>query len=235
MWRRNGDLAAGVACSLAVHAGLLLFLPQPDRARRAQETRRSPAIVYAPAPGAQSSPPAARARAEAMAGREAPPRAAPPPRPKRLSSRRRDTRARRVERPTSDAHRRAEAASAPAAPSQPPASAVDETAALPPSGPDRHEEIDLYLARLRARLEAVKRYPGYARRRRTEGTAMVAITIGRDGRTTQVVLSRTSGSALLDREAEEMVSRAAPFEPIPASVGDASLRVVVPVAFRLDG
>jgi len=86
-----------------------------------------------------------------------------------------------------------------------------------------------YLRTIRKRLESVKRYPTLARRRGTEGTT----TLARDGRPAAVHVSGSSGSELLDGEAEEMVERAAPFEPLPAELTDTRLRVVVPVSFDL--
>ena len=90
-----------------------------------------------------------------------------------------------------------------------------------------------YLSGVRKRLEAVKRYPILARRRGTEGTATLAIEIGRDGRPAAVLVSTSSGSALLDSEAEQMVERAAPFDPLPTELDDLTLRVVVPVSFDI--
>jgi len=91
-----------------------------------------------------------------------------------------------------------------------------------------------YLERLRLRLESVKRYPPLARRRGAVGTATIHIVIGRDGRPTAVRLEHSSGSELLDDEAEEMVSRAAPFEPLPAEVAADLLQVTVPVRFDVN-
>lgn len=90
-----------------------------------------------------------------------------------------------------------------------------------------------YLRSVRKRLEEVKRYPRLARRRGTEGTTTIAIDINRDGRPSKVAISSSSGSELLDIEAEEMVERAAPFDPLPTEVEESSLRIVVPVSFNL--
>jgi periplasmic protein TonB len=90
-----------------------------------------------------------------------------------------------------------------------------------------------YLRGVRKRLEEVKRYPMLARRRGTEGTTTIAIDISRDGRPSKVAISSSSGSELLDIEAEEMVERAAPFDPLPTEVEESTLRIVVPVSFNL--
>jgi protein TonB len=103
----------------------------------------------------------------------------------------------------------------------------------PGDGVGVDEVVARYLSGVRKRLETVKRYPVLARRRGTEGTTTLAIEIGRDGRPAAVRISASSGSELLDIEAEEMVQRAAPFEPLPTAVVESTLRVVVPVSFAL--
>ncbi|MDX2170922.1 MAG: energy transducer TonB [Deltaproteobacteria bacterium] len=92
-----------------------------------------------------------------------------------------------------------------------------------------------YLERLRQRLEKVKRYPLLARRRGQVGTATLAIAIDRNGRPSSVRLQGSSGSELLDEEATDMVSRAAPFEPLPAEVSGDRIQITVPVRFDVNG
>jgi TonB family protein len=92
-----------------------------------------------------------------------------------------------------------------------------------------------YLDRLRQRLEKVKRYPLLARRRGQVGTATLHIAIDRSGRPASVRIQGSSGSQLLDDEAAEMVTRAAPFEPLPSEVSDDVLQVTVPVRFDVNG
>ena len=103
------------------------------------------------------------------------------------------------------------------------------------SGPGVESALAKYLRTVRRQLEQVKRYPLLARRRGAEGTATLAIDIGRDGRPAAVHVSASSGSELLDGEATDMVERAAPFAPLPAELDAATLRVVVPVSFDLGG
>ena len=91
-----------------------------------------------------------------------------------------------------------------------------------------------YLSSVRGRLEAVKRYPALAKRRGTEGTAKVAIVIDAAGRPGGVRIAASSGSTMLDEEVERMVARAAPFPPLPAELGEPSVRLVVPISFTID-
>lgn len=92
-----------------------------------------------------------------------------------------------------------------------------------------------YLDRLRQRLEKVKRYPLLARRRGQTGTATIQIAIDRSGQPASVQIQGSSGSQLLDDEAADMVTRAAPFEPLPSEVSGELLQVTVPVRFDVNG
>jgi protein TonB len=90
-----------------------------------------------------------------------------------------------------------------------------------------------YLSRLRAWLERHKQYPRMAQLRRQEGTALLRFTMLRDGRVVAHRLDRSSGHAVLDREAEELIERASPLPAMPADMTQNSLEVVVPIAFAL--
>jgi len=79
----------------------------------------------------------------------------------------------------------------------------------------------------------VKRYPTLARRRGTEGTVKVAMIIDAEGRPGSVRIATSSGSDLLDEEVEDMVARATPFPPLPTEIGQATVSLVVPIAFTL--
>jgi len=91
-----------------------------------------------------------------------------------------------------------------------------------------------YLAEVLRRLQRAKYFPRQARSRGVGGTAEVEFVIRADGHLGGVALARSSGSAVLDRAAKRIVERASPFEPLPGDLGTHELRVVVPVAFRLE-
>jgi len=90
-----------------------------------------------------------------------------------------------------------------------------------------------YLTRLAAWLERHKEYPRQARRRREQGTATLVFTVDRQGRVTGVRISKSSGSAALDREVHAMVRRAAPFPAFPYDLRAEHLTLAVPVRFSL--
>ncbi len=90
-----------------------------------------------------------------------------------------------------------------------------------------------YLGRIVSRLQRQKRYPRDARRKKMEGTAVVAFTVRSNGQVSGVRLKRSSGHAALDREARAMVKRAAPFPPMPSDVGRKALPLSVPIDFGI--
>lgn len=90
-----------------------------------------------------------------------------------------------------------------------------------------------YQAKLVAHLTRHRSYPDAARRRRLEGSARVSFTINGSGRVVAVSLARSTGHAVLDREALAMVRRASPFPAIPAGLGKSRLTVRAPVRFDI--
>jgi protein TonB len=116
------------------------------------------------------------------------------------------------------------AAIAPAAAADPPAASLaarhDED--VVPRGPTVAER----LAVNQRLVQAHAAYPPLARRRRAEGTALVAFEVGADGRARRVAVAETSGFALLDRAALRAVHDAG---ELPYVYG----RLEVPVVFEL--
>jgi protein TonB len=83
------------------------------------------------------------------------------------------------------------------------------------------------------RLEQFRRYPAEARRSRQEGVCYVRFTIDRQGHVLASSLDRTSGYALLDREAVALVRRADPLPAPPAEIEGETISLTVPVEFFL--
>ncbi|MDR1045490.1 MAG: energy transducer TonB [Candidatus Adiutrix sp.] len=71
-------------------------------------------------------------------------------------------------------------------------------------------------------------YPEEAKRQGVTGTAAVAFTINRSGQASNIRITRSSGSQLLDQAALSAVQRAAPFPPPPAPAN-----VSIPLRFGL--
>lgn len=76
-------------------------------------------------------------------------------------------------------------------------------------------------------------YPEEARRERVQGTTLLRIHIGTDGRVSDVIVERSAGNQSLDQAAADAVRRWR-FDPALSSVGPVAISAVVPVVFRMD-
>ncbi|WP_296704306.1 energy transducer TonB [Thiocapsa sp. UBA6158] len=98
---------------------------------------------------------------------------------------------------------------------------------------DGGKSKDRYYAELAAWLERHKRYPSQARKMRQEGIVRVRFVIERSGKVISHRIETSSGHTALDRAASELLRRASPMPPIPASMNRSRLEIVVPIAYRL--
>jgi protein TonB len=81
--------------------------------------------------------------------------------------------------------------------------------------------LQAYLAAIRARIAAAKRYPMMAERRRIQGEVIVSFRISYDGRLLAAPkVTGSSGSSLLDGAAMRAVKRAAPFPRFPGPIDE---------------
>jgi protein TonB len=110
-------------------------------------------------------------------------------------------------------------------------------ASAPPSGANGSsgsgrgagsDELAAYVALVRERLAAHKRYPPLARKRGLEGSVLVRLAIAGDGALSDV---HAVGSApdLLARSAVDAARRASPLPPPPRG----PVRIEVPMRFRI--
>ena len=94
-----------------------------------------------------------------------------------------------------------------------------------------------YVGTLFSWLEKYRQYPRRARLTNTEGTVMLRFRIDRDGNLLAWSIVRSSGSPLLDKAVEDMISAANPLPKIPVEFGGAaearSWEFVLPIDFRL--
>tara|TARA_Y100000768_G_C23989113_1_gene690908 strand:+ start:957 stop:1517 length:561 start_codon:yes stop_codon:yes gene_type:complete len=89
-----------------------------------------------------------------------------------------------------------------------------------------------YYGVIRNILDSNKKYPILALQRRQEGTPVVEFTILKNGEITNLKL-KSSGHRLLDRQAQRIVLKSAPFPPIPSSFGKNSINLRIPINFNL--
>lgn len=94
------------------------------------------------------------------------------------------------------------------------------------------DEVGVYLAEIRRRLQASLDYPFAARRMKLGGTVHIRLRVGQDGAVEHhsVIVTASSGTEILDEAGVGTIHRAAPFPPPP---GDRPLVINVPVVFEL--
>ena len=98
---------------------------------------------------------------------------------------------------------------------------------------DRTNKIyQSYYGVVRSILDSNKKYPLLSLQRRQEGTPIVEFTILQNGDVTNIDIT-SSGYRLLDREAQKIVLKSAPFPPIPKSLGKNKIDLRVPINFSL--
>jgi len=97
------------------------------------------------------------------------------------------------------------------------------------------DELRQYRLALAIAARRFKHYPAMARERGWEGTAEVALSLGGQRPVPEVALARSSGHAVLDRQAQEMIAQAARATVLPESLKGRDLRLSLPVQFSLDG
>ena len=89
-----------------------------------------------------------------------------------------------------------------------------------------------YYGVVRNMLDSNKKYPLLSLQRRQEGTPVVEFTILKSGEVIDLIVN-SSGYRLLDREAQKIVLKSAPFPPIPDSIGKQRINLRVPINFNL--
>ncbi|WP_395337179.1 TonB family protein [Novosphingobium sp. BL-8H] len=90
-----------------------------------------------------------------------------------------------------------------------------------------------YRRALIARLESQRRYPPGSLQHHAQGKGSLLFRIDREGDLLDAVIVSGTGHAALDQAALAIVSRAAPFPPIPTGLPD-ELAVTLPIVFLID-
>jgi protein TonB len=89
-----------------------------------------------------------------------------------------------------------------------------------------------YLVRIKKRIERFWGYPSSAAARRIEGTAMIIFSVTSDGILDGIIITTSSGSALLDQGTVAAIQSAAPFEPLPTAYGLSKLNIQASFAYK---
>lgn len=118
----------------------------------------------------------------------------------------------------------------------PGAAAADAARGMAPAaageGPDA-EGLRAYRIGLAREARAHRRYPPLARERGWTGTAEVRVDVSPGGQPWQVLLARSSGHEILDREAVLLMRNAAATTVLPDSLRGREFAVRMPVTFDI--
>ncbi|HEX2197397.1 MAG TPA: energy transducer TonB [Burkholderiales bacterium] len=216
----NRALHHAILLSLALHGVILFGLSVERKApmREPPPARLEARLVEPPAPAPPAPPPAPKVEPVKPAPPPKPvvkplPRPKPPPRPV----------AKPAPAPEPEPVRPAPPVAAPSEPlpPAPPAVAAVEPSPPAPAAPSA-EELEA-LTREQYRLALISaarghnRYPPLARENNWEGEVRVRLDIGADG-AVSLGVEKSSGHAVLDRQALEMFRRAQAQVPVPPSL-----------------
>ena len=116
----------------------------------------------------------------------------------------------------------------------PPASVAAPT---PPSGPSQAELDDAkgrYGNALWGAIGKHKQYPKIAQMRNWQGEAIVELQLDGSGKLKSKKIIQSSGHDALDKQALEMVEKAAPFPLPPEALRGNSFSIRVPIPFKLE-
>ena len=114
---------------------------------------------------------------------------------------------------------------------QPPHATTQESAPAPSSRQKSDDVLTLYLAKVRQKIQESLRYPSMAKKMGLEGETIVQFLIHANGTVdaSSVKIAKSSGKAVLDRNAIDAVLDAVPFALPPKE----ELEIIIPVVFKL--
>jgi protein TonB len=95
------------------------------------------------------------------------------------------------------------------------------------------EVVHKWQMTVNTRLNQYKRYPAQARMRHHEGRVVVAFRLDTDGHVVNSKIVKSSGSAILDQETLDLITRAQPYPVPPNGTGGQDLFLQVPIAYGL--
>ncbi len=95
------------------------------------------------------------------------------------------------------------------------------------------QALKRYKSRLRQLIEANKRYPKRAKRRREQGTAIVSFVMFSNGQVKNINISKSSGSSMLDTAAKKAVSKVSGKLPFTSGINKQQWQFTVPIVYRL--
>jgi protein TonB len=103
-----------------------------------------------------------------------------------------------------------------------------------PSQQDPDAARNLYGSLLGREIAKHKQYPRVAQMRGWQGEVIVDIQLDKNGNLLSSTIQKPSSYDVLDKQALEMVKKAAPFPTPPDALRGSSFNILVPVSFRLE-
>lgn len=86
---------------------------------------------------------------------------------------------------------------------------------------------------VKQKIEAVRRYPFWAKKQGIEGRAHISFIITSNGNCRKIELVKSSRSSILDEEAIATIKRANPFPPLPQEINSSYVTIDVDIVFSL--
>jgi protein TonB len=109
------------------------------------------------------------------------------------------------------------------------------TSLEPPQVPIENQQLKAeYGVLLAQEIAKHKQYPMLARKTKQQGNVVLQVQITGLGKLIDAQVYQSSGYALLDNQAMDMVKKATPFSQPPSNLGNSDLTLLVPVSFRLN-
>ncbi|MBI5749784.1 MAG: energy transducer TonB [Nitrospinae bacterium] len=102
------------------------------------------------------------------------------------------------------------------------------------TGSGNGEEMSLFRAMVKTKIERAKFYPRWAREKGFEGVVGVRFVVHPDGGVSDVTIVRPCHCEILNKAACEAIMKAAPFNPRPVEVADKEMAMEVDISYRLD-
>jgi protein TonB len=93
---------------------------------------------------------------------------------------------------------------------------------------------DLWLARVAAKIQQIKRYPAASVSLHEEDEVSVRFVVDRMGRVLSAKVVRSRGLARLDAEAVDVLRRASPLPKLPLEMPGETIEVTMPIDFAID-
>lgn len=114
-----------------------------------------------------------------------------------------------------------------------PATGLLAVAAFAQSQPEIETALELYRYRLLQSGTRLRAYPPEALEQELEGTVSAELIIAGDGTLRSVTLLSSSGHAVLDQGALDLLARAVPLTEIPSTLQNKAFAIRIAIVFRL--